>query len=105
MGMRIAGFAFGAFLAGASVIGASAWAADTGSGGTTPTTGKTPPAAATDACKSSKAGDQCKFQGRRGRELTGTCTDHNGTLACVPTHHGMHGGGAGGQGAGAHPMQ
>ena len=102
MRIRIAGFALGAFLASASVLGASAWAADTSTGNTGSGSGaQGAPAASADACKGSSEGAQCKFQGRRGHEVSGTCTSRSGALACVPAHHGMH---RGGQGTTA-PMQ
>jgi len=98
MTLRLASFALGAFF----LASAPAWAADstgnTGSGSGTPSA----PAASAAACKGASEGATCKFQGRRGHEVSGTCTSHNGALACVPAHRGgMH---HGGQGAPA-PMQ
>ena len=100
MRLGIASFALVALLAG-GVLGAAAWAADTGSASGSSGSGTQAPAASNDGCKNASEGAQCKFQGRRGHEISGTCTNRNGALACVPAHHGMH---RGGQGTPA-PMQ
>jgi len=91
MTLRLASFALGAFF----LLGAPAFAADstgnTGSGSSTPSAR----AASADACKGASEGATCKFQGRRG-QVSGTCTNRNGALACVPAHRGgMHHGGQG----------
>ena len=92
--LRILSLALGTLL---TVAWAPAGAADTSSGtaGSGGAATHAPSAASVDACKGANEDAQCKFQGRRGHELTGTCGTHGGSLACVPAHRGaMHRGGA-----------
>ena len=98
MTVRLASLALGAFF----LASAPAWAAEAaGSAGSGSGTPPSAPTASAAACKGAREGATCKFQGRRGHEVSGTCTSHNGGLACVPAHRGMH---RGGQGAPT-PMQ
>lgn len=44
-----------------------------------------PPPEAFSACENSSVGDACSFSGRNDNEVSGSCRQHNGQLACAPS--------------------